>query len=275
MGIDTHILVTGGGGQLGKALAILRPDAVVLNRAGLDVTDPAAVMDSLADHNPDVVINAAAYTKVKDAETNPGAAAAVNAEAVGNLADACARHEALLIQISTDFVFSGDKSGPYNEDDETGPLNVYGRTKLEGERRAAAAEHLIVRTSRVFGAGGNFIRSILGSARDRESIDVVDDQWGRPTYAADLADGILELIDKGQRGLIHLAGGGEPTTWARLAEAAVKAAGLSTRINHVPTTDDGVTRPRNSVLDCSKAASIGVQLRPWPDAVEEYVKESL
>ncbi len=273
MGIDTRILVTGGGGQLGKALAALRPDALVLDHAGLDVTDPVAVMKSVAVHSPKVVINAAVYN-VKDAEANPGAAAAVNSEAVGNLAEACARHGALLVQISTDYVFSGDKSGPYNEDDQTGPLNVYGRTKLEGERRAATAEHLVVRTSWMFGEGGNFIRSILAVARDRESIDVVDDQWGRPTYAVDLAHGILELIGKGQRGVIHLAGGGEPTTWARLAEAAVRAAGLPTKIARVPTRDDGVARPSNSVLDCSKAASLGVQLRPWPEAVDEYVKES-
>lgn len=268
-----RLLVTGGGGQVGRAFARLAPQAVVLDRASLDVTDRGGVLECLQGYRPEVVVNAAVYSKVDDAEKDSAAAMAINADAVANLANACDRIGALLVQISTDYVFDGNKKEPYVEDDEPAPLSVYGRTKLAGEEEAKSVTHLIVRTSWVFGDGRNFVRTIRAAAAAKPSLDVVDDQWGRPTYAVDLARGLLDLIDRDARGIYHLSAGGEPTTWARLAETIVAFAGLQSTINRVPTREQIAARPTNSVLDCSKATALGVALREWMEAVAEYLAE--
>jgi len=274
-------LVTGGGGQLGRAFARLLPDAAVLDRSGLDITDAAAVDRVLDDVRPDVVYNTAAYTAVDRAESEPEQARRVNVEAVAGLAGAARRIDALLVQFSSDYVFGGDR-GPYKESDPTGPLSIYGRTKLDGEEaaRRAGDRHLVVRTSWVFGHGHNFIRSILGAAARYDELTVVDDQRGRPTYAPDLAAATLALVEGGCTGTFNLSGGGAPATWADVAEAAIEAAGLAARVRRVTTTQyyagkQGpiAPRPANSELDCSKASAVGVSLRPWPQAVAEYVKE--
>lgn len=182
-----------------------------------------------------------------------------------------------MVYPSTDYVFDGSKQS-YKEDDPTGPLSVYGRTKLEGERIVQSFErHLIVRTSWVFGDGHNFIRSILTAAAAGKPLSIVDDQRGRPTYAVDLAGGIRDLLQHEAVGVFHLAGGGDPCTWADLAEEALQG---SAPVNRVGTdefvgsrTGPYAPRPANSVLDCSKAAFLGVTLRPWREAVAEYVKE--
>jgi dTDP-4-dehydrorhamnose 3,5-epimerase len=227
------------------------------------------------------VIHAAAYTKVDAAESDPEGARLLNEEATKTLARAAAEAGAILVYPSTDYVFPGDASAPYREDDPTGPLSVYGATKLAGERAASTApEHVIVRTSWVYGDGANFVRTILRVATGRPELAVVDDQRGRPTYAPDLARGILSLLGAGARGTFHLAGGGDPATWADLAEAALEVAGLSTMVRRVTTAEyyaarsQGIARrPLMSVLDCSRAAALGVELRPWRDAVAEYVRE--
>jgi dTDP-4-dehydrorhamnose reductase len=272
--------VTGSGGQLGRALATLVPEGVHLGKSDLDITDRAALHDAVLRHRPEVIINTAAYTKVDAAEADPEAAFAVNADAVSTLAEATSKSGSLLVQLSTDYVFRGDKQGAYLEDDETGPLSVYGKSKLEGEKAASAAErHLIVRSSWVFGEGHNFIRSILNAAASREELAVVDDQRGLPTHASDLAQGLLEVVKAGATGIYHLAGRGEPATWAELAELALEAAKLPPKVRRVTTAQyyaerpgPVAPRPANSVLDCSKAASLGVKLRPWPQAVLSYVK---
>ncbi len=258
---------------MGRALARLASGAVVLDRASLDVTDRTAVLQCLEQHNPEIVVNATAYTRVDDAEKDPASAMAINADAVGYLGQACDRIGAVLVHLSTDYVFDGRKEGPYVEDDEPSPKSVYGRTKLAGEKAAASVNHLIVRTSWVFGEGRNFVRTIRAAAATKPSLDVVDDQWGRPTYAVDLARGLLGLIDRDARGLYHLSGSGPSTTWARLAETIVALAGLPTIINRVPTREQIAARPTNSVLDCSKAAALGVALREWPEAVAEYLAQ--
>ena len=258
---------------MGRAFARLVPQAVVLDHASLDVTDRAEVLRCLGHHNPAIVVNPAAYTKVDDAEMDPVSAMTLNAVAVENLATACDKIGAKLVQISTDYVFDGNKKGPYSEDDEPSPQSVYGRTKLAGEEAARAVDHLIVRTSWVFGEGRNFVRTISAAASTKPSLDVVDDQWGRPTYAVDFARGLLDLIDQDARGIYHLSASGEPTTWARLAETIVTLTGLQAIINRVPTREQIAARPTNSVLDCSKAAALGVALRAWPEAVAEYLTE--
>lgn len=281
MGLDKRLLVTGAGGQLGRALARLAPDAVLLDRRQLDVCDFEAVAHAATHHRPDVIVHTAAYTKVDAAEGDPGGARAVNVEGTRAVASAAQKIGALLVYPSTDYVFDGNKDVPYTEEDPTAPLSVYGKTKLEGERLASQIDsHLIVRTSWVFGEGHNFIRSILGAASQHQELTVVGDQRGLPTYALDLAGGILGLVAQGATGLFHLAGGGDPATWADLAEKALELTGSSTRVRRVSTGEyysgrqgPVAPRPANSVLDCSKAAAMGVGLRPWPEAVSEYVKE--
>ncbi|HEY2667695.1 MAG TPA: dTDP-4-dehydrorhamnose reductase [Actinomycetota bacterium] len=275
-----RLVVTGGRGQLGRALGARVPEAVLLDIDELDLTDTDAVVRTLCDLGPETIIHGGAYTAVDAAESDPEGARAVNAGGTRAVAEAAAALRARLVYISTDYVFGGTLRRPYPEDHPTAPLSVYGATKLEGEQVTAAVEdHLIVRTSWVFGEGKNFIAAILGAARTRAELSVVDDQWGRPTYAVDLAGGILDLLDRGATGTFHLQGGGEPGTWADVAEAALAAAGSATRVTRVTTAeyDAGRTgptapRPPYSVLDCSKAAGLGVALRPWREAMEEYVK---
>lgn len=283
MGNDRPVAVTGGKGQLGRAFSRLLPDAVILDRASLDITSAEKVRGVLQTIRPRVVINAAAFTKVDAAEGEPDLARTVNADAVSYLAQAANELPALLVQLSTDYVFPGDKQGSYKESDPTGPLSVYGKTKLQSEEAAAAARnHLIIRTSWVFGEGTNFIRSILGAARKLPELSVVCDQKGLPTYAWDLAKAINVLVETGGRGLFHLAGGGDPGSWADVAATAIAAAGLSTRVNPVTTEQyyagkpgPIAPRPANSALDCSKAAGVGVSLRPWKQAVASYVEREL
>ena len=277
-------LVTGGGGQLGRAFAKLYPEAVVLARSELDITDREGVEAALERARPEVIVNAAAFTQVDAAEAQPDLAALVNVEAVIRLAQAAKRAGAMLVQISTDYVFAGDKKGPYTENDRTRPLSVYGRTKLQSEMaaRAAGGKSLIIRTSWVYGEGKNFVASILDAAKRRDSLDVVDDQRGRPTNALDLAGAIVTLLENGASGLVHVTGGGEAGTWADVAETVIEAAELPTQVRRVTTAQyyagksgPVATRPANSELDCSLAASVGVKLRPWEEAVTAYVRKKL
>jgi dTDP-4-dehydrorhamnose reductase len=277
--------VTGAGGQLGRAIAELRPDAILLARDDLDVTNAGAAAEIVAERSPDVVVHAAAWTAVDRAEAEPDRAWAVNVGGTEAVARATGRVGALMVYPSTDYVFSGDAARPYREDDATKPRSVYGRTKLEGESAAKTSpRHLIVRTSWVFGHGDNFVRAIVERGRQAGTIDVVGDQVGMPTYALDLARGLLDLVDGGHVRTFHLAGGGEPCSWADLAEVTLDAAQRSGLIAAKPqvkrvTTDTWAaarsgpvaTRPRYSVLDCSRAESVGIRLRPWREAVEDYV----
>ncbi|HYN99471.1 MAG TPA: dTDP-4-dehydrorhamnose reductase [Actinomycetota bacterium] len=274
------VLVTGGAGQLGRAFAGRMPDAVVLDRASLDITDPDQVQKVLTDVRPDVIYNTAAYTAVDRAEIEPEEAHRVIVDGVANLATEANRAGALLVHFSSDYVFRGN-AGPYSEADDPDPLSVYGRTKLASERAAAQSDrHLVVRASWVFGEGRNFVRSVVQAAEGREELSVVDDQRGRPTYAVDLAAGVEKLVRKGRTGVYHLAGGGEAATWADVAETALRAAGLGCRVLRVTTEKyyagrEGpiAPRPANSELDCSRASRDGISLRPWPQAVAEYVKK--
>jgi len=280
-----RVLVTGGGGQFGGAFRQLDPGADVLNREQLDITDRDRVFQVIADARPSIVINAAAFTAVDLAETEPDAAHKINAVGAGLVAEASAAAGAKMIQVSTDYVYPGDKDGPYVETDKTGPASAYGKSKLEGEQAVlqVAPGALVVRTSWVFGEGVNFIKAILkaagGATATTDGLSVVDDQKGLPTYAPDLAAGLLQLIEAGAKGVYHLAGGGPPVTWAGLAEYAISTAGLDVQVKPVTTQqyESGrpgpfAPRPRNSVLDCSKAARLGVALRPWTESVKAYLE---
>ena len=243
-------LITGAGGQLGRALmeAFSADEVLALDRAAWDVAHDAPALP----WTPDLVLHAAAWTNVDAAEDDPQGAAAVN---VGGTAHAAALG-APLVAYSTDYVFDGTKDGPYLESDAPSPLSVYGRSKLHGE--AAAGERAwVIRSSWLFGeTGHNFVRTILRLGVDRDEVAVVDDQRGSPTYVGHLAAGTKELVDRGAPfGIWHVAAGGD-CTWAEFAEAIFEDAGVACRVRRITATEFGLraTRPANSVLRSEKGA---------------------
>jgi len=278
-------LVTGARGQLGAALCERLTAAGVPARGfghdELDVADAEAVRARLEAERPTGVINAAGFTAVDRCEREPEIAARGNAEAPAALARACVEVGARLVHVSTDYVFDGQATRPYREDDPTEPRSRYGATKLAGERAvlAASRDFLVVRTSWVFGRGRNFIAAILDQAVKRRTgeasgpLRVVGDQTGRPTYAVDLAAGIWRLVELGARGLYHVANEGV-ATWFELARFVLDEAGChDLPIQKISTGELRVDAPRPawSVLDTSKARDLGVTLRPWREAVRAYL----
>jgi len=198
--MSLRLLITGANGQIGwhlqRALSLLG-EVKALTRDQLDLSDPDAVTRTVRDSHADVVVNAAAYTAVDRAEIEPELARTINAAAPARMAEECARSGALLIHYSTDYVFDGNKSGPYVEDDATAPLNVYGQTKLEGERAiiASGCAHIILRTTWVYDVRGkNFLRTLLRLAREREELRMVGDQYGAPTWARTIAEGTAIIV---------------------------------------------------------------------------------
>jgi dTDP-4-dehydrorhamnose reductase len=289
------ILVAGKSGQLARCLAAearRRGLALVaMGRPALDLTDAGSAARAVEAHAPYAIVNAAAYTAVDKAEAEPALAMAINRDGAGVLAAAAARLGVPFIHISTDYVFDGRKATPYREDDAPAPLGVYGRSKLEGEATVLAAcpAAVILRTSWVYGPfGQNFVATMLRLAETRETVNVVDDQHGAPTAAADLASAILDLVQRlaaqharGRQtgGIYHLAAEGE-TTWYRFAAAIF--ANWSRRGRRVPRLEPIATaqyptparRPANSRLDCSKVARVfGLRLPPWQTSLERCLDE--
>ncbi len=277
-----RILLTGRDGQVGWELARLLAashEVVATGRTSLDLADLDAIRRAVRDAKPGAIVNAAAYTAVDKAESEPAIAMRVNGEAPGVLAEEAKRLGALLLHYSTDYVFDGEKASAYVESDSPNPLNVYGRTKWEGERRiqASGARHLILRTSWVYGPRGrNFLLSILQAARTRPELRVVDDQRGAPTTSAALARATAGLLSRpGAEGLFHACAAGE-TTWFGFAQAIVQGAGLATPV--VPISSDeyrgAARRPRNSLLDCGKLrATFGVALEDWREGLAEVMTQ--
>jgi dTDP-4-dehydrorhamnose reductase len=226
------ILITGAGGQLGTALTEVFPEARPLTRAEWDVARPYPL-----DGQPDLVLHAAAWTKVDDAEADPSAAGAVNVAGTRNVAALGAP----VVYYSTDYIFDGRKREPYVESDTPNPLSVYGRTKLDGEREIR--DGWIVRSSWLFGwTGHNFVRTMLRLGAERDEVGVVADQRGSPTYVGHLANATRELLEL-PRGLWHVAAHGE-CTWAEFAEAIFEEAGLDCRVRRITTADFGAPAPR-------------------------------
>lgn len=279
-----RILLTGGTGQVGwelrRALAPLA-EVAAPPRAELDLRDPVALRRAVRDLRPAAVVNAAAYTAVDAAEGEPEAAHAVNARAPGVLAGEAARLGALLVHFSTDYVFDGRLGRPYREDDAPAPLNVYGATKLEGERAVAAAggAHLVFRIAWVYGARGrNFARSILARARAGDALRVVDDQRGAPTWSRMAAEAVAAVLARARAGdgfriapaawgVHHLGSGGE-TTWHGFARALLEADPATTRVRIEAASSDerpgAARRPACSLLDSARAeAALGVRLPEW------------
>jgi dTDP-4-dehydrorhamnose reductase len=252
-----RILITGAGGQLGRALVAEFSDAVRLTHADWDVTFPPPRLDAA-----DLILHAAAWTDVDGAEEDPQGAAAVNVGGTRNVAELGAP----IVYYSTDYVFDGRKDEPYVESDAPNPLSAYGRTKLHGEG-AAGEEAWIVRTSGLYGpTGKNFVRTMLELARDRDEVAVVDDQRSSPTYVGHLASATHELVER-PVGIWHLAAEGD-CTWAEFAEAIFEEAGLRTKVKRVTSLELGrrATRPAYSVLRSEKDAPT---LPHWREGLRE------
>jgi len=272
-------LVTGADGQLGRELvARLGADlAWSGGRAELDVTNGNAVVTVLERVRPDVVFNAAAYNRVDKAEVEPGRALEVNALAAHALALAARETGARMVHFSTDYVFDGEGSRPYREEDAAHPISCYGVSKLAGELMVAVADpaHLTVRTSGVLGSGGSrqkggsFVERILAQARGGQPLHVVSDQTFSPTIAGDLADAAIALARADVRGLVHVTNEGS-CSWHELARAALERAGISAPVEAIAAADLGLParRPAYSVLDTSRYRGLGFpRLRPWREAL--------
>ncbi|MEP6852819.1 MAG: dTDP-4-dehydrorhamnose reductase [bacterium] len=276
-------LITGAGGQLGSDLVAVLDrsggdDVVVaVDRAGLDITDARAVDALVAGSRPDVVVNAAAYTAVDAAETDEDTAHRVNAVGPANLAAALGRHGGRLLHVSTDYVFAGDADRPYEPEDPTGPRSAYGRTKLAGEQAVLALlpeQAHVVRTAWVYGArgGGNFVKTMARLERERDTVSVVDDQVGSPTWSADLAAGLVELGRAGAvtPGILHATNSG-PTSWFGLTQAIFEELGADpARVQPTSSAEfvRSAPRPAYSVLSPRAWTAAGLApLRPWREAL--------
>lgn len=274
-----RILVTGSGGQLARALRaewtgheLHCPPESVLDLASRDAIH--SVVDEL---KPEVLVNTGAFTQVDRCESEPDLAMRVNGTAVGWLAEACERHRALLIQISTDYVFDGTATRPYREEDPTNPLSVYGRSKLEGERQAARCpRHLIIRTGWLYDAWGrNFYNTMLNAAAQGRNLRVVDDQRGSPTSCRALASQLKAAAEQGWQGLVNATCQGE-TTWHGFAKAIFAAKGIAADLHPCMSADypTPARRPAYSVLDGTHRQSRGPDLMPhWTDALREVVED--
>lgn len=275
-------LIFGGTGMLGRALALeLRRrgwPVLALSREQADVRDRRRVAHWLRIFAPEVVFNCAAFTRVDDCETREEHALEVNGEAVADLVEATADRGARLVQVSSDYVFSGESDRPYGEDDETGPLSAYGRSKLRGEEAALAApDSLVVRTSWLFGAhGASFVTTMVHLMEvGRVPLRVVDDQRGAPTYAPYLARAITDLVDLGARGVIHYRNR-EPVSWCDFAREIAAQWDPSVEVLPVSTGEfpRPAPRPACSVLDVSRfEAEVGRRVEPWVAGLTPYLGE--
>ena len=285
------VLVIGANGQLGRELSMKGKeqgfDIIPLDLPGFDITDPSAVKKGVNQAGVSLVINAAAYTAVDQAESEPELAFAVNCDGLAHLASSCVEVGIPLIHISTDYVFDGSKKGPYFETDRVYPLGVYGRSKAAGETevRDHLRKHIILRTAWLYGVHGqNFVKTVLRLGREKEVLRVVTDQYGCPTYAADLAEAILAIavqIGEGRNiswGTYHYCGKGV-TTWHGFAEAIFDLAKQNDSLmvkKVVPiTTAEYPTpakRPANSVLDCSLITRhFGISSRQWQESLANMI----
>jgi dTDP-4-dehydrorhamnose reductase len=271
------ILVVGAGGMLGHDLMkVLEGDVRGLDLPDVDITSLESTLRVVRTLKPRVIINAAAYTDVDGCETNRELAMQVNGEGVAHLAMAAREIDALLVHVSTDYVFDGNKGTPYEEDDLTGPVSVYGDSKLAGELNAVfAGEYLIVRTQWLYGLHGkNFVETMLRLAGEKTELSVVDDQIGSPTWSHDLALAIKALIDNGCRGIYHAANSGY-CSWNEFARAIFAETGMNVAVKPMTTAELNrpARRPLYSTLDCSKLVrDTGFRPQPWSEALKGYLK---
>ena len=276
------VLVTGYNGQLGRDVVRLLEKRGVECRGvdveDFDLTDGAAVKSYVQDYVPDVIVHCAAYTAVDRAESEPEICAAVNGGGTLNMVRAALSVGARLVYISTDYVFSGEGEEPWTEDAPYDPQNVYGMSKVQGEIavRSLMKRYYLLRTSWVYGVNGrNFVRTMLKLGKEKQEVRVVDDQIGSPTYSADLARAICDLIETEKSGIYHTANEGY-MSWAEFARMIMAEAGLSCRVIPVPSAEYPVParRPLNSRLSGEKLRSSGIVPMPAVrDALTRYLKE--
>ena len=270
--------MTGAAGMLGRDLTAHLADRHEVTGVDLevDVTDPAAVRACVRETGPEAVIHLAAWTDVDGAEAREAEAAAVNGDGSGNVAAAAAEAGAVLVVPSTDYVFDGRAGRGYVEDDTPSPLGAYGRTKLAGERAALAAwpgGTRIARTAWLYGSSGrNFVDTMRALGAERDELTVVDDQEGSPTWTRDLAPALEALIAQ-PPGIYHTAGGGS-VTWAGFARAIFEEAGIDCRVRPITTEELGRPAPRPAYSPLLVTRPGAPRLRPWREALGDYIKET-
>jgi dTDP-4-dehydrorhamnose reductase len=269
-----NLLVTGGSGQLGRAMVRVGSGNHNIYAPGssqLDVTDFRALQHTIAERGPDLVIHAGAMTDVDGCERDPVRAFRINGLGTQNLAAATASAGIPLVYVSTNFVFDGQLGRAYTEFDQPAPISVYGRSKLAGEHavRALNPRHFIVRTAMVFDESGkNFVNSMVRLASEHPTLRIVDDQWGNPTYAADLAFGILALIEQPSYGTFHLTNRGT-ASWYEWATATFERLEIDTNVEPIPASQfqRAATPPANGALENLAASALGIELPDWEDAL--------
>lgn len=280
------VLLTGAGGQLGTDIvkANARRDDIELHafdRAGLDITDGAAVLDAISTTKPDVIIHGAAYTAVDDCESNEQLAFDINGAGTSNIVSGAASVGARVIYVSTDYVFDGSKPEPYIESDEPNPASVYGRSKLAGENAVRELDEngLVVRTSWVCGANGsNMVKTILRAAENHPMLTFVDDQVGKPTFTTDLADTLLTLATRSDSGTMHVTNEGA-VSWFEFCQDVLELAGLGRdRVQPCKTHElqppRPAPRPANSVLENTRFAELGLPLlRDYREPLTEVLRD--
>lgn len=279
------ILITGARGLVGRALTehceSCGDEVFAYDHASLDIADAQQVETVVSDRRPDVVINCAAWTDVDACESDPGKAQSVNSFGPGNLACASRQAGALLITISTDYVFDGLKNGFYTQRDQPRPISVYGHYKLAGERLAQAenARTIVVRSGYIFGLGGtNFLSTVLTRVREGNKMKVISDSFGTPTYGRDLAARLRELAVIDLPGIYHVVNSGEGASFEVFTREALTMANLPADMVESTTMDSfprPAPRPRNSKLKCLLSDAIGLApLRPWQEALADFVRET-
>jgi dTDP-4-dehydrorhamnose reductase len=272
-----RLLVTGAAGMLGRDVVAAANDAghevVALARANLDITDAAAVRAAVLDARPDAVINCAAWTDVDGAEADEPAATVVNGDGAGRVAAAAADAGALLVHVSSDYVFDGDAAEPYPEDAPTGPRSAYGRSKLAGEHAVAAAggRSAIVRSSWLFGPHGrNFVDTMRRVGAERDEVAVVDDQIGCPTYTGHLAPALVTIAERGPTGVLHVAGDGR-CSWFDLAVATFAEAGIDCRVRPQGADELGRPAPRPAFSALASTRSDAPVLPDWREGLRAHL----
>jgi dTDP-4-dehydrorhamnose reductase len=278
-----RIVLIGAAGQLGTDLQRVLPGVIPLTHAEIEITQPESIEEALRSARPDIVVNTAAYNLVDRAEDKPDRAYAVNELGPRLLARWCSAAQAVLVHLSTDYVFGadGDRTIPYVESDVAGPLGVYGASKLAGEQavQEECPRHFIVRTCGLYGRAatkskGNFIQTMIRLAGEREELRVVSDQHCTPSFTGDVAMMLKALIASNQFGLYHVTNSGA-TTWYELASELFRQSRISTRVLPIPSSDypARARRPGYSVLDCTRAETVtGVKMPSWKEGLRRYLQ---
>lgn len=280
------ILITGAKGMLAQAVREKfekENELILTDVQDLDITNEQAVKDFVASVKPDYIINCAAYTAVDKAEENEELAEKINADGPKNLALAAKENNAILVHISTDYVFPGDLDveKAYTEEDATGPVTAYGRTKLHGEQAIAnnCDKYYIFRTAWLYGEGKNFVRTMLTLSETRDEISVVCDQHGSPTYTEDLTSIIYQAIEKKIPFGIYHSTNQEFTTWSEFTKKIFELSNISTKVNPITSEEyskqypTSANRPKNSQLSKNKLLSNGIEIPNWEDALKRYLKK--